>query len=354
MKAWVLENIGEFHYKEVNRPEPDKGEVIVKVKAAGICGSDIQRVYENGAHKMPLIIGHEFSGQVESVGDSVSEEWIGRRVGIFPLIPCKKCTACISGQYEMCSNYNYLGSRTNGGFAEYVVVPEWNLITLPEEVSYEQAAMLEPMSVAVHAIRRLSITEESSVAVCGLGTIGQFFMIFLREKGIKNIYAIGSKESQKDAFLSMGFLENHFCNSKTMDVDEFINRNTGCKGVDVFFECVGKNETVSQAVNLTAAGGQICLVGNPYSDMLLDKKTYWKILRKQLSITGTWNSSFLGETDENADSDDWHYVLKCLKEGRIHPEEQITHRLSLPELDRGFHMMKEKTEPYVKIMYVVL
>lgn len=350
MKAWVLENIGEFHYKEVEKPKPKNDEVIVQVKAAGICGSDIQRVYENGAHKMPLIIGHEFSGQVESVGDSVSEEWIGRRVGIFPLMPCKKCTACLSKQYEMCSGYNYLGSRTNGGFAEYVAVPEWNLIALPEEVSFEQAAMLEPMAVAVHAMRRLSMTEASSVAVCGLGTIGQFLIMFLQERGIKNIYAIGSKESQKSALVSVGLSEDQFCNSKIMDVEDFITQHTNQKGVDIFFECVGKNETINRAVNLTAAGGQICLVGNPYSDMQFDKNTYWKVLRRQLRITGTWNSSFFGEMDELASSDDWHYVLSCLKKGTIHPEKQITHKYSLSDIEKGFHIMRDKKEAYTKIM----
>ena len=350
MRAWVLEDVGKFVLKDVPKPDAADGEVIVRVRAAGICGSDIQRVYENGAHRMPLIIGHEFSGQVESVGKCVSEDWIGKRVGIFPLIPCRRCPACLSKKYEMCAQYSYLGSRVNGGFAEYVSVPEWNLMELPDEVSFEQAAMLEPMAVAVHAMRRMDIKREELVVVCGLGTIGQLLIMFLLERGIKNVYAVGSKAAQGEAVTALGLAEENFCDSSVMDVRDFINQKTEDKGVEIFFECVGKNETVAQAIDMTAAGGQICMVGNPYSDMKLDRDTYWKILRRQLRITGTWNSSYLGETDEDALADDWHYVINRLKEGCIKPERLITHRLPMEQLDTGFEVMRGKKESYIKMM----
>ena len=350
MKAWVLEDIGKFMLKDVPKPDAADGNVIVRVRAAGICGSDIQRVYENGAHRMPLIIGHEFSGQVESVGRYVSEDWIGKRVGIFPLIPCRKCPACLSKKYEMCAQYSYLGSRVDGGFAEYVSVPTWNLMELPDEMSFEQAAMLEPMAVAVHAMRRVDISRKASVAVCGLGTIGQLLLMFLLESGIENVYAIGSKASQRKTVTALGLPDENFCDSSVTDVKDFIDRKTEHQGVEIFFECVGKNETVAQAIDLTAAGGQICLVGNPYSDMRLDRDIYWKILRRQLRITGTWNSSYLGEMDEDALYDDWHYVTDRLKAGRLKPEELITHRLSMEQLDTGFEIMRDKKEPYIKIM----
>ena len=113
----------------------------------------------------------------------------------------------------------------------------------------------------------------------------------------------------------------------------------------MFFECVGKNETLKQAVNQTAFAGKIMLVGNPSGDMGLEKSVYWKILRNQLTVKGTWNSSFTGE-----ESDDWHYVLKRLREKRIAPSELITHRFPLEELEKGFHIMRDKTEDYVKII----
>ncbi len=353
MKAWVLEDIGQFNLKETSKPEVSEGYVLVKVMAAGICGSDIQRVYENGAHKMPLVIGHEFSGIVANIGKNVSNKWINKRVGIFPLIPCKKCPSCMKKKYEMCTGYSYLGSRTDGGFSEYVLVPEWNLIKLPDNVSFEQAAMLEPMAVAVHSIRRLNISEKDTVAVCGLGTIGQLLIMFLKERGINNIYAIGKSDAQKNAVLSLGLTEKQYCNYNTTDVSQFIYEKTQNEGVSVYFDCVGKNDTASFAFDIVAAGGQVCIVGNPYSDMHFNRDSWWKLLRKQITITGTWNSSFLGEEDSDSLDDDWHFVINCLKADKIHPENIISHRLSIDELDKGFHIMKNKTESYTKVMMVI-
>lgn len=348
-----MENIGIFHQKEVEKPQAKGNNVLVKVKAAGVCGSDIQRVYENGAHRMPLIIGHEFSGVVEDVGEEVRGRWQGKRVGVFPLIPCKKCSACRNGTYEMCGQYNYLGSRMDGGFAEYVSVPEWNLIEIPDEVSFEQAAMLEPMAVAVHAMRRLALYKETCVAVCGLGTIGQLLVMFLLESGIQNVYAIGKSPMQMEAVKSMGLPERNYCDCKTEDAEGFIRRRTEDRGVNAYFDCVGKNETVNLGLKVTAAGGQVCMVGNPYSDIRFDRDTYWNLLRRQLRVAGTWNSSYLGKNDSDAPNDDWNYVMKRLQKGRIHPERLITHRYSMEELDEGFEMMRNKKEPYVKVMMVL-
>ena len=157
MKAWVLHEIGDFRLEEVEEPELAKEEVLVAVKAAGICGSDIPRVYRTGTYSYPTIPGHEFSGKVVGLGAKADPKWLGKRVGIFPLIPCQNCIPCQNREFEMCRHYSYLGSRRDGGFAEFVAVPQWNLIELPDQVSYEQAAMLEPMAVAVHALSLIHI-----------------------------------------------------------------------------------------------------------------------------------------------------------------------------------------------------
>lgn len=350
MKAWVLHDINDIRYEEINVPTISENEVLVQVKSAGICGSDIPRIYKTGAHSMPLIPGHEFSGQVVDVYNQEDKTWIGKRVGVFPLIPCRKCKACLKKSYELCEHYSYLGSRRDGGFAEYVSVPRWNLIELPDEVSYDEAAMLEPMAVAVHAMRRLSISKESSVAVCGLGTIGLLLVMFLLEKGIKNVYAIGSKEAQRIVAMRLGLLKENYCDCSKDNVNEFIACKTEHKGADIFFECVGKNETITESVDLTASGGQICFVGNPYTDLSMEKSVYWKILRNQLTITGTWNSSYLGQQDEAAVEDDWNYALNRLKEHKIRPEKLVTHRFGLDKLNCGFDIMHNKTEGYIKIV----
>lgn len=331
-------------------PQLSKEEVLIKVKASGICGSDIQRIYENGAHKMPLILGHEFSGQIVEVGDSANASFIGKRVGVFPLIPCKTCNSCQKGKYEMCVNYSYLGSREDGAYAEYVAVPLWNVIELPDEVSYEEAAMLEPLAVAMHAMRRVTVSKEDTVLIWGLGTIGQLLTMILLEKGIENLIVIGNKESQKRTALSMGVKEKNYCDSKVEDVQQFIFSNTQGQGAEVVFECIGKNETIHQAIHMASPEGKICLVGNPYTDIEMDKNTYWKILRKQLKITGTWNSSFSGNGFNDKNDDDWSYALKLLEQKRINPAYLITHRIPLSDLYKGFQIMKTKSEDYIKIM----
>lgn len=355
MKAWKLTDVGKIEYMDsAEMPSIDQNEVLIHVKAAGICGSDVARVYETGAHRMPLTIGHEFAGTVEKIGSRVDDKWQGKRVGIFPLIPCKSCSACMEKKYEMCIQYGYLGSRRDGGFAEYVAVPEWNLIELPDEVSFEQAAMLEPMAVAAHAMRQLDIAYEGNVVVCGMGTIGQLIVMFLLKRGIENVFAIGNKESQKAVLSETGLKSENFFNiSSGESVKEWVMIKTHGLGADAYIECVGKNETIAQAPILTKAGGQICMVGNPYGDISMSKEVYWQILRKQLTVKGTWNSSYLGEMDEEAGSDDWNYVLSWLKSGKIAPEKLISHRLGLEDLKIGLEIMKDKTEDYTKIMIVM-
>lgn len=348
MKAWVLEGINDIQLENIEKPEPGRQEVLLEVKAAGICGSDIPRVYQNGTYTFPTVIGHEFSGIVAQTGADVDESWIGKRVGVFPLIPCGKCKPCRKKQYEMCRSYSYLGSRRDGGFAEYVAVPVSNLILLPDNVSFEAAAMLEPMAVAVHAIRRVVPGTADTVAVCGLGTIGLLILMFLKEAGIENILSIGNKESQRQAVLRMGLKEDNYCDSREQDVGKWLMEHTCDTGADVFFECVGKNETLTESIKYTVPGGKVMLVGNPFSDMELERDVYWKILRNQLVVTGTWNSSFTRQPE-----DDWHYVLDKISKGRVEPERLISHRFPLEELERGLHIMRDKTEDYVKVMGIV-
>lgn len=346
MKAYILHGIDNLRFEETTTPVPEEGEVLVRVMAAGICGSDIPRIYTTGAHRHPLIPGHEFSGIVEQVGSEKNKEWQGKHVGVFPLIPCRECSPCRKKQYEMCRQYGYLGSRQNGGFAEYVAVPVANLIALPEAVSFEEAALLEPLAVAVHAMRRVGVHAGDTVAVCGLGTIGRLLTMVLYASGVKRLLLIGNKDSQRQF-------------SKTIDGAVFFDmRESGARerllqdcrdlGVDTYFECVGKNETVTLGIECVAPGGRVVLVGNPASDMMLEKDVYWQILRKQLFLTGTWNSSFTGE-----DGDDWHEAVRLLEAKKIDPTQIISHRLPLEALERGLRIMRDKTEDFGKIMAVM-
>lgn len=340
MKAYNLRGVSDLQFENVDIPVPEDSETLVQIKAAGICGSDIPRIFVNGTYHFPTIPGHEFSG---------IDVKTKKRVGVFPLIPCRKCKPCRDGRYEMCRNYSYLGSRTDGGFAEYAAVPEWNMIELPDNVTFEQAAMLEPMAVAVHAMRSISPSCDDTVAVMGLGTIGMLLVMFLLDAGVTDIYVIGNKDFQRKTCKAMGIDEIRYIDASSEEqnsaVAEQIMNVTHGRGVGVFFECVGKNETIETALKVTAPGGRIQLVGNPASDISFDRDTYWKILRNQLTVKGSWNSSFTHDDD-----DDWHYVLNRLKEGKICPEMLISHRFGFNELNKGLDIMRNKTEDYIKVM----
>lgn len=377
MRAQVLYGIGNLKYAEIDKPFPKRGEALIKVICCGICGSDVPRIYKTGAHNMPLIPGHEFMGIVEDCPDN--PELVGKRVGVFPLIPCGKCPQCRELHYEMCTNYNYLGSRSDGGFAEYVTAPVWNLFPLPECVGDEEAAMLEPMCVAAHAAKRVGLKlepdsvnrdEDSAIVICGLGTIGLLLAMMLRFSRYKNIIFVGNKDIQKKKLLDMGYKADDYCDVRYADPVSFIMEKTDGRGADYYFECIGRSECFEQAVKCAAPLGTVMLVGNPVSSMELSKDVYWKILRNQLTLLGTWNSSYLGNGQGAGDAgddyqDDWKFVISLLtkrpvlpvldKDGNeeyisLSPANLVTHRFPLEELDKGLSIMHRKSEEYIKIM----
>ena len=329
MKAWVLYGPGDLRAEERPVPKPKEGEALLKVAAAGVCGSDIPRIYETGAHVHPIIPGHEFAGTVTDCADA---SLAGARVGVFPLIPCLACAPCLRKEYELCRNYSYLGSRRDGGFAEYVTVPVRNLLKLPDDVPFERAACLEPLSVAVHAARRAAVTPEDSAVVIGLGTIGLFVTAYLLSLGVGDVTVVGNKEFQREKALELG-------------ASRYLDTRMASAAGDVVFECVGRSETAALAIECAAPGGRVVMAGNPAADMRFPRDAYWKLLRNQLTVRGTWNSSFTGE-----EADDWHEALRFLQSRGEAASRVITHRFPPEELERGLRIMRDKTEPYGKIM----
>ena len=208
--------------------------------------------------------------------------------------------------------------------------------------------MMEPMAVAVHAMRNALPADggrDRTIAVCGFGTIGILLAMFLKEAGCTRIYVIGNKDFQRKMAVETGIDEAHVYIGESAGAREWLMAQTDGAGVDVFFECVGKNETVETAVMCTASNGTVQLVGNPASDIVLEKNRYWKILRSQLTVKGSWNSSF-----RHSREDDLHYVLDRLQGGQIHPERYITHCLPPDALGRGLLIMRDKIQPYIKVM----
>lgn len=346
MKAYVLNGVGQLDLMEVDKPELKGGEVLLEVKAAGICGSDIPRIFVNGTYHFPTIPGHEFAGIVREVKDIKDQHLVGKRMGVFPLIPCKECDPCQQKQYEMCMHYDYLGSRRDGGFAEYVAVPVRNLIELPDTISFEAAAMLEPSGVGIHALRRVGFEGVCSAAVLGTGTIGMLIAQWLRILGVADVYLVGTNDKQRELAEGLGF--EHFYNTRECDAVQQILKATGGNGTDLVIECTGFNDVLEECLDLARRGGKVLLVGNPHGDMNLGRDVYWKILRKQLQLSGTWNSSFIPEEAE----DDWTRTLDAMQQGLLQPEKQITHRLEFDELAHGLQIMKNKSEYFNKVMLV--
>jgi L-iditol 2-dehydrogenase len=345
MKAYVLNRIGQLDFCEVPKPVLQKGEALVEVRAAGICGSDIPRIFQNGTYHFPTIPGHEFSGLVREVFGAEDEALVGKRVGVFPLIPCRTCSLCQTRQYEMCMQYDYLGSRRDGGFAEYVAVPIWNLLELPDEVSFEAAAMMEPAAVGVHALGRIA-GPVKSVSIFGPGTIGLLMAQWFRAFGAEHIYLVGTNDGQKAMAETLGF--SLFYNGRERDGAAQILEQTGGQGTDAAVECVGCKETLSDCLQAVKRGGDVIIVGNPREDIRLSKDSYWQILRKQLHLSGTWNSSYVPEEAE----DDWRRTRRAIMDGTISPEKQITHKLAFDDLLHGLLLMRDKTEYYNKVMIV--
>lgn len=344
MKANVLFNINDLQYTDVPEPKLKEGEALIKVKAAGICGSDISRVFKTGTYHFPTIIGHEFSGIVTKVNNINDSSWIGKHVGIFPLKPCFKCESCQNNVYELCSNYDYLGSRCNGGFAEYVAVPVWNLIELPQNVDFESAAMIEPAAVAMHALRMSQFKPNKSIAVIGPGTIGIILCKLALLSGISNVYLIGRTQAKLDFAHSFGI--NKICNSTQTNVKEWIDNQTNNRGIDIVFEGTGASNSLELSLDIVKKSGTIVTLGNPTTDIILNKNSYWKILRKQLSIKGTWNSRF--KTLHN----DWEEIIRLLENNQLELSKLITHKLPLSKLSEGLEIMRNPNIYSNKVMII--
>ena len=197
MKACVLEGIGQLKYKDVEIPVMKKGEVLVNVKACGICSSDIPRIFTTGTYHFPTIPGHEFCGQIVDAAEDVDKSYIGKRAVIFPLLPCGECPSrCKEKEYARCDNYNYFGSRCDGGMAEYISVPLWNIVTFSDDIPYNTAALTEPMAVARHATRRADINNDKRVLVMGNGTIGLLAALIAQRKPSRLLLQDGLKKKK--------------------------------------------------------------------------------------------------------------------------------------------------------------
>lgn len=327
MKCANLHRINDLRYEDMPMPECQENEVLVQVKNCGICGSDIPRVYTKGTYHFPTVIGHEFSGKV--VFDP-QNELVGKKVAVFPLLPCFRCESCKSGNYATCEHYDYYGSRRNGGMSEYIAVNRWNIIPVPDNVSYIEAAMCEPVSVARHAISKLNIKKGESLLVSGAGPIGIIAGQWAKSFGAQNVYYFDVDKRKIEFCEKFGFMEY----------------KKGTR-IDCVLEGTGYADALSKCLEAIEPGGRMVLMGNPAGDVCLSQSTYWHILRKELTVYGTWNSSY------NHKQNDWIESLQAMSEKKVDVIELVTHVYDLSECVKAFEMMRNRTEFFNKVMLSV-
>ncbi|MDX2109322.1 MAG: galactitol-1-phosphate 5-dehydrogenase [Verrucomicrobiota bacterium] len=337
MKALVLEADKKLTYTE-NRGIPDGPNdncALVRVAACGICGSDIPRGFGGKAYFYPLVMGHEFSGIVEQPAPGGKLK-AGERVAIFPLLPCRKCGPCQTGDYAQCTDYDYYGSRRDGGFSELLRIPEWNLFPVPAHVKLLNASMTEPAAVALHGVRQAKIQAGDSAVVYGAGPIGNMTAQWLRIHGCAQVFIVDIDERKLELARSMGFTP---VNSRAVDPVKTVTEATN-GGAQVCIEAVGMPQTFLQTVQSAARFGQVIFMGNIMGEFKIGEKDFSNILRKELTIRGTWNSKVAPHG-----TDDWSTVLKFMDRQLI-VEPLITDKLPLSEgpaiFDdlvnrRGFH-----------------
>lgn len=326
-KCANLYSVGDLRVEEREIESLLFDEVLVEVKACGICGSDLPRVYTKGTYHFPTVIGHEFSGRV--VYDR-ENKLTGKRVAVFPLIPCFKCDSCKAESYATCKSYDYYGSRRDGGMTEYLPVKRWNLAVMDDSVSYEEGAMCEPISVARHATKKLGITEGDTLLISGAGPIGIVAAQWATSFGAEKVYFFDVDERKVEFAKQMGFEEYK-----------------GGESISCVIEGTGNSNALARCLEAIEPFGRMVLMGNPAGDVAMTQNTYWHILRKELKLYGTWNSSYA--ECEN----DWRESLKALADGRINVKPLITHRFELDEVNTAFEMMKNRTEFFNKVMLVM-
>lgn len=288
MKAAVLYGNEDIRYEEVKEPELKPGCVKIQIKACGICGSDVPRVLKNGAHYYPIILGHEFSGCITEVADNVTNIQIGDHVAGIPLLPCMICLDCQKGNYSQCKHYSFIGSREQGGFAEYIVLPEKNVIKVDPSLPFEQIALFEPCTVALHGIKISNYSGGKKVAILGGGTIGLFALQWAKIYGAETVVVFGrSKEHLKlakqlgaDAIIS------------TLD-DDFYEQTlslTNGTGFDYIYETAGSTFTMKLSFQLAANQASICFIGTPAEDLTFSPQLWEMMNRKEFKLTGSWMS----------------------------------------------------------------
>ena len=342
MKALVLEEYNKLVYKDVPEPEVKPGEVLVRIKACGICGSDVQGLDGSTGRRIPpIIMGHEASGVIASVGPGVSDWKTGDRVTFDSTVYPLNDWYTLEGKYNLSDNSEVIGVspgdyRRNGAFAEYLAVPQHILYRIPDQVSFEQAAMVEAAAVALHALNLASLKTGDSCVVTGAGIIGSFLIRLLKIAWAGVLIAIDNDPIKLDYSMKTG--AGHAFNSSDADVPERIKALTSGRGADISFEAVGKTETVNLAIASTRKGGTVVLVGNISKTIEFPLQ---KVVTSGIRVLGS--CAIRGEYDA---------VLKLMKDGRLDVSDMISAVAPLSEGAEWFRKLYNKEGDLKKVILV--
>ncbi|MEH7494957.1 galactitol-1-phosphate 5-dehydrogenase [Neobacillus niacini] len=343
MKALVLEDKQTLVLKDIEKPAINEGQVLVKVSYVGVCGSDLARYFEGKVHNYPLVLGHEFSGVIDEVGENVTSVHKGDRVAVAPLLPCGECEYCERGKPAHCKQYGFVGSRQQGAMSQFVAVDAKNVIVLPDNVSDAEAVLLEPLTVAIHGIERIHFHAGAEVVVFGAGTIGIMTLLALKARGAGKITVIDINDEKLKVASEFG--ATCTVNSSQVDLNDYFSKNTK---PDVVIETAGVPQTQVQSVEIVASLGKVVYIGTASREVTFPPKVFERILRGEIEITGSWMSysaPFPGL--------EWTAALQYIKDGVINVRPLLNEIYTLEDKELPFDKMRDPENTSIKFLYEI-
>jgi len=338
MKIATLQNPQQIIFSDAPMPQRRAGDVLIKVKRFGICGSDLHAYY--GQHPFmscPIVLGHEFSGVVEDVGAGVKDFSPGDAVTVMPQLYCGTCPQCASGRYNICRSLKVIGCQTQGGAAEYIAVDAGLVKKLPPGMTFEQGAMIEPAAVGVHAAKRAGV-QDKNVVVLGAGTIGNLCAQAAVAQGAKTVIITDLSDYRLKVARDCGI--PHAVNTKERDLGAAIDVICGDWGADVFFECVGVGATINQAIELSQKGRDIVVLGvfgkRPETNMGL-------VQDKELRLIGSLMYTY----------EDYDDVLRLVPGGKIKLEPLMSAAYPFENFALAFRDIEKDAEKMMKVIIEV-
>jgi L-iditol 2-dehydrogenase len=340
MRAAVLQKTLHLTIESRKRPEPHRGEVLIRVKAVGVCGSDVH-YYTHGRIgpfivERPMILGHEMAGIIEAVGPEVAEERIGEAVAVEPGIPDRVCEFCRMGRYNLCPNISFMATPPyDGALTDYVVVPADFAFRLPKHLSLDEGALMEPLSVGVYAIHRSGLKAGQSVAIIGAGPIGLVTLQVARAAGAGSISVLDLDPGRLSTAKKLG--ATTVVNSKEESPEEQIRTLTKGRGVDIVFDAAGSPNTAALAVHLTRRGGRVVMIGFP----LEDNFPYPLVsgMAKEIDIVTIFRYANVYQSS-----------IDLVATGRVDLKSLITHRFPLEQTEKALQLSDRREDGVVKAM----